>query len=399
MARVFAVALALGVRSFGGPVAHVAYFRETYVRRLRWLDERTYADLVALCQFLPGPASSQIGIAIGWLQAGWRGAVANWVGFTLPSALIMAAFAYGFAALAGGHAAVLRGFAWAAAAVVARAVLAMAGPLCPDAFRRLLALLAAALALLIPGTWAGPAVIVVGALAGLLAIPAAAPAAAVAPPAQPAPGLLGGAAGRAPGPLAGMLLIGLFALLLAALPFAGSVCGFWGRVAGGFFRAGALVFGGGHVLLPLLDRVTVAPGWVEQQVFLAGYGAAQALPGPLFAFCVYLGIVMAPGPWGWVAGAYCLTVAYIPSFLLVGGALPFWRQLRAAPRARSALAGTNAAVVGLLLAAAVHPVGTTAIRTPVDAVAVLLLWSLLLLARWQSWAVVLLGAAAAYALG
>jgi chromate transporter len=361
--EVLGVTTRLGLTSFGGPIAHLGYFRHEYVERRRWLDEAAYADTVALGQFLPGPASSQVGIAVGIERAGLPGGLAAWIGFTLPSAVAMAVLGLG---VAGG---LLPGGAWvdglklAAVAVVAHAVWSMARTLAPDLPRALLALAAAAAALAVPTPFTQVALIVAGALAGLVLLPRLG----VAPGRQTAAGAAGRP--RVSRRVAGAAL-GLFAVLLAGLPLLRAATGDPAiAFVEAFYRAGALVFGGGHVVLPLLEASVVAPGWVTQDAFLAGYGAAQALPGPLFTFAAYLGAAAAAPAPGGVAGAVIATLAiFLPGALLVVGTLPFWHALRARPGARAALAGVNAAVVGILAAALVDPVGRSGIAGPVDVV-------------------------------
>jgi len=360
--EVLRVALRLGLTSFGGPVAHLGYFRLEYVERRRWLTEPAYGDTVALGQFLPGPASSQVGIAIGVQRAGLSGGLAAWVGFTLPSALVMGVLGLG---VAGG---LLPGGAWveglkvAAVAVVAHAVWSMASTLAPDLPRALLALGAAAVALAVATPFTQVALILLGALAGLVLLPRLG----VSPGAPP--GLVDGAR-SAVSRRAAALALALFATLLAGLPLAGVLTGDpTVAFVEAFYRAGALVFGGGHVVLPLLEASVVGPGWVSQDAFLAGYGAAQALPGPLFTFAAYLGAAAgSPAPGG-IAGSVLATVAiFLPGALLVVGALPFWQALRVRPGARAALAGVNAVVVGILAAAFVDPVARSGIAGPADA--------------------------------
>ncbi|MBL9213933.1 MAG: chromate efflux transporter [Opitutaceae bacterium] len=350
--EIFLVALRLGCVSFGGPVAHLAYFRREYVEQRRWLDEAQYADLVALCQFLPGPASSQTGFGIGYLQRGLAGGIAAWLGFTLPSALLMIGFAYGVAALADFSAAGwLRGLKTAAVAVVAQAVWAMGRGLCPDWPRRLLAVAVAAFVLWLPSAWNQMAVIALGALAGAC-LPAGAPGAGRAPGAAPA------GSGRKQG----AACLAIFLVLLLALPaLARLTPPGWADTFDRFYRVGSLVFGGGHVVLPLLEREVVAPGWLTHDQFLAGYGAVQAVPGPLFTFSAYLGAVMSHGPGGWTGGLWALTAIFLPALLLVAGVLPFWQAVRSRPRLRSAMQGANAAVVGVLLAAFWQPVCVTGV--------------------------------------
>jgi chromate transporter len=379
--EVLAVFLKLGCVAFGGPVAHLGYFRTEFVERRGWVEEAAYADIVALCQFLPGPASSQVGIAIGVLRAGALGAVAAWVGFTLPSAAIMILFGYGVAHFGNfASAPWLHGLKIVAVAVVAQAVWAMAKRLTPDAPRVALALAAAAVTFTVPSTLGQVAAITAGGVVGWWGLKGAA-----AP--QGIPLLRRGSRGRA---VAALLL---FFLLLAGLPVAASLSDSHAlALVDRFYRAGALVFGGGHVVLPLLQAAVVPPGWVGNDAFLAGYGAAQAVPGPLFSFSAYLGTVMRPQPHGLAGGLLCLAAIYLPSFLLIAGALPFWSALRHNQAMQRALAGVNAAVVGLLLAALYRPVWTSAIFGVGDAVLAVIALLLLTLGRLPSWLVVILGA-------
>jgi len=376
--------LKLGLMSFGGPVAHFGYFRDEFVARRKWLDEATYVDLVALCQFLSGPASSQVGISIGMLRAGLKGALAAWAGFTMPSALAMIAFAYGVASWAdAGRGAWLHGLKIVAVAVVAQAVWNMARTLTPDRERATLAIGAAVLMLALPSALGQIAVIVLGGMLGWLLLPGATH------------------EDRAPlaVPLSRGIAIGalvLFAALLLGLPLvAGATTSHSIKLIDSFYRSGSLVFGGGHVVLPLLQQQVVPPGWVDNDTFLAGYGAAQAVPGPLFTFAAYLGAVMAPQPNGVLGGMLCLLAIYLPSFLLLVGALPFWNELRRRSTVKAALTGINAAVVGLLLAALYTPVWTSAILKPADFA--IGLAAFLLLAFWKvpPWLVVMFGAATA----
>jgi len=352
---VFLIFLRLGLTSFGGPVAHLGYFRHEFVTRRGWLSERSYGDLVALCQFLPGPASSQVGIALGLSRAGYGGALAAWLGFTLPSAVVLILFALGIAqhstAIPPGA---LHGLKVVAVAVVAQAVWGMARNLCTDAPRITLMLLAACVALLQSSAWGQVGVISAAAVAGLLLFKPTPPAAHDALPVTISR-------------RAGAMWLSLFVLVLAGLP----ILAHWLPNPGlaltdAFYRTGALVFGGGHVVLPLLQAEVVPTGWVSNDVFLAGYGAAQAMPGPLFTFAAFLGASMTQAPTGWLGGLLCLLAIFAPSFLLVMGALPFWESPRRSPRTQAALAGVNAAVVGLLLAALYQPVWTSAIFTAQD---------------------------------
>jgi chromate transporter len=378
---VLAVATRLGLTSFGGPIAHLGYFRQEYVVRRRWVDEATYADLVALCQFLPGPASSQVGIAIGVTRAGLLGGVAAWVGFTLPSAIALVAFAYGVRVLGGIDAGWLHGLKVAAVAVVALAVWGMARALAPDRERATIALLAAIAAILWP-TGAGQiTIITAGALVGLRFLPGAA---------VPVAARSGGPVGRR----LGVAALAVFSGLLVVLPAARQLVPSHAlAVFDSFFRAGSLVFGGGHVVLPLLQAEVVPPGWVTGEQFVAGYGAAQAVPGPLFTFAAYLGAVMGPAPSGVSGAALALVAVFLPSFLLVIGVLPFWDDLRGRPSFQSALRGINAAVVGLLLAALYQPVWTSAIRVPADVALALAAFGLLAFWKAPAWAVVVFAAA------
>lgn len=379
--RVFLTFLQLGLTSFGGPVAHLGYFREAFVVRLRWIDERAYADLVALCQFLPGPASSQVGIGIGLAKAGLPGALAAWVGFTMPSALALIAFGYGVVefqdAMSGG---LLHGLKVVAVAVVAQAVWGMAKTLCPDTPRVTLAVLAAVAVLFAPTPLMQVAVIIAGGIAGLVLLRTEI---------EPHHVSLGIGVGKGVAVAALVLffalLIGL-PLLLAAFPSQSLA------LVDSFYRSGSLVFGGGHVVLPLLQSEVVPPGWVSNDAFLAGYGAAQAVPGPLFTFAAYLGTVTGPEPNAWLGAAICLAAIFAPSFLLVVGTLPFWDALRQLQHVQKALLGVNAAVVGLLLAALYNPVWTNGILSPADFGLALAAFTLLVFWKTPPWLVVFLTA-------
>lgn len=379
-ASVFLVFLRLGLTSFGGPVAHLGYFREAFVVRRRWLRDDAYADLVALCQFLPGPASSQVGMALGLQRAGLLGLLAAWCGFTLPSAVLLVAFALlvsGTPDLAG--AGWLLGLQAAAAAVVAQAVLGMARSLTPDRRRATIAAAAAIVVLLVPGPGPQVAVIAVCGVVGAVWLRGV-----VAPPED-----IAGAevAVRLPRWVAVSALVA-FAALLVAAPVAASGTGAV-RLFGVFAQAGSLVFGGGHVVLPLLESQTVATHLVGHADFLAGYGAAQAVPGPLFTFAAYLGAVADGSPSGLLGAAVALVAIFLPAALLVIGALPFWHVLRALPWARRVLAGVNAGVVGLLAAALWDPVITEGVRSA-PALA-LVVAAFTALTRWSAppWAVVI----------
>lgn len=374
---VFLIFLRLGLTSFGGPVAHLGYFHNEFVLRRHWLSERSYADLVALCQFLPGPASSQVGIALGMSRAGYRGALAAWVGFTLPSATALILFALGIArygtALSPGA---LHGLKVVAVAVVAQAVWGMARNLCTDVPRITLMAIAACVALLAPSAWAQVAVIFAAGLAGLLLF-------------KPAELVEHDALPITLSRRTGAICLSVFLVLLMGLPLLAELNPDH-RVAmvDAFYRAGALVFGGGHVVLPLLQAEVVPTGWVSNEAFLAGYGATQAMPGPLFTFAAFLGASMNVAPSGWAGGVICLLAIFAPSFLLIIGALPFWERLRRNLRAQAALAGVNAAVVGLLLAALYQPVWTSAIIEPQDFCLALVALIALMFAKLPAWLVV-----------
>jgi chromate transporter len=353
--EVLAVFLRLGLTSFGGPIAHLGYFHEEFVVRRRWLDEKTYVDLVALSQFLPGPASSKVGIAIGLSRAGYLGALAAWTGFTLPSAIALVLFGYGVAALHDAlHSSWLHGLMVAAVAVVAQAVLTMMRSLTPDRERATLAVVAAIIVMALPSSVAQIGAIALGAVVGLILFRGTPPSDHVSlphPVSRPA----------------AVTAIVIFFAILILLPFiTAAVPSHSLQLFEAFYRAGSLVFGGGHVVLPLLQASVVPPGWVTNDAFLAGYGAAQAVPGPLFTFSAYLGAVMGPAPNGWVGAILCLIAMFLPAFLLVIGPLPFWDELRGRSQTQAALRGVNAAVVGLLLAALYNPVWTSGITSAGD---------------------------------
>ena len=376
---IFAVFLRLGLTSFGGPIAHLGYYRTEFVERRRWLSEAAYADLVALCQLLPGPASSQVGFAVGLSRGGLLGGVAAWLGFTLPSAVAMVLFAQGAAALTGPlSAGMLHGLQVAAVAVVAQAVWSMAVSLCPDRPRATIAVVATLIVTAAPTAIGQIAAILAGAAAGAWlcrVVPAAAPSARLS---IPVPRGLAVAA------------LAVFALLLIGLPIAAAVSpGPALATATAFYRAGALVFGGGHVVLPLLHASVVEPGWVSEDAFLSGYGAAQAVPGPLFTFAAYLGAIMT----GWVGAALCLVAIFLPGLLLVLGVLPFWASLGRGALMRASLRGVNAAVVGVLLGALYDPVWTKGIGGPADFALALVAFALLVIWKTPPWLVVLVSAA------
>ena len=384
--EVLAAATRLGLTSFGGPVAHIGYFRNEYVARRRWVDDQTYTDLVALCQFLPGPASSQVGMAVGILRAGLLGGLAAWIGFTLPSAFALVLFGLGIRGVDLSHAGWLHGLKVAAVAVVAQAVWGMARSLCPDRERATMAILAALAVSAWPAASGQVLVIVVAGIAGWRLLPGS--------------GGTGAHHVRVPfGRALGTGALATFFALLVALPVLRYLTPSPTlAVFDGFYRAGSLVFGGGHVVLPLLQAEVVPPGWVSNEQFLAGYGAAQAVPGPLFTFAAYLGAVMRYRPNGWAGAALALVAIFLPSFLLVVGALPFWDVLRARAAFQAALRGINAAVVGLLLAALYHPVWSSAIHAPADFALALAAFGLLTLWGAPPWLVVAFAAAGGSAL-
>jgi chromate transporter len=387
VATVFLTFLRLGFTSFGGPIAHIGYFHDEFVARRKWLDERAYADLVALCQFLPGPASSQVGIGVGMSRAGLPGALAAWIGFTTPSAIALMLFGYGVLQFGSAvETGALHGLKVVAVAVVAQAVWSMARSLCPDAKRATLAVLASIAVLAVPSPFVQVGVIVVG-------------------------GLIGWAILRVDGPrdhvglgirvnrgfaIAALALFfaALFGLPVLAAAFPSQTM----ALVDSFFRSGSLVFGGGHVVLPLLQSEVVPPGWVSNDAFLAGYGAAQAVPGPLFTFAAYLGTVMTGEPNGIAGGLICLFAIFASSFLLVIGALPFWDGLRRVAAIQNALLGVNAVVVGLLLAALYDPVWTSAILSASDFGLALAAFTLLVFWKTPPWLVVILTALGGWAL-
>jgi chromate transporter len=375
----------MGFTCFGGPIAHIGYFREEFVVRRRWLDERAYVDLVALCQFLPGPASSQVGFSLGLMRGGYLGGLAAWLGFTLPSAIALVLFAFGAGILQGpAGTGLLHGLKLVAVAIVAQAVLGMARSLCPDRTCASIATLALIAMTVSTGSFSQIATIVLGGLAGLAFCRSQAE---TAPDSVPFP------VSRS----MGIVSLALFFALLA-LSFALIREGAFALFSA-FYRSGALVFGGGHVVLPLLQNAVVAPGWVSDSSFLAGYGAAQAVPGPLFTFAAYLGAV-ANVPPGGIAGAVIALVAiFVPGILALLGTLPFWHDLRAHPDTRAAMAGINAAVVGLLAAALYNPVWTSAVQSSADFAVAAAGFVLLVVWRAPPLLVVLLCAAAGVGLG
>lgn len=353
--EVLLIFLRLGVTCFGGPIAHIGYFRQEFVVRRRWLDEQSYADLVALCQFLPGPASSQVGFSIGLMRAGYGGALAAWIGFTLPSAIALVLFAYGESALGGPVGiGLLHGLKLVAVAIVAQAVGGMARTLCPDKQRASIAVVITLIMLFSDASAAQIGAIALGGIAGLFLCRAAPPPSAehIAVPVSRT---------------AGLVALTAFFLLLVGLPvLRGMGVSQSVTLFDAFYRSGALVFGGGHVVLPLLREAFVVPGWVSDDVFLAGYGAAQAVPGPLFTFAAYLGAVVNPSPHGLAGAALGLIGVFLPGVLILVSALPFWDTFRKRAGAQAVMRGVNAAVVGLLGAALYNPIWTSSVKTRSD---------------------------------
>jgi len=354
-AEVLRVFSKLGVSCFGGPIAHIGYFREEFVVRRRWLDEQAFVDLVALCQFLPGPASSQVGFSIGLMRGGYLGALAAWTGFTLPSAVILVLFAYGAGALSGPiGTGLLHGLKLVAVAIVAQAVWGMARTLCPDRERASIAVVAALIILFSTSSVAQIGAIVIGGLAGLWLCRGAAPAA-------------GGHVVLPVSRRAGLVALCAFFILLGGLPILRSLWAAPGvALFEAFYRSGALVFGGGHVVLPLLRQAFVTPGWLSDNTFLAGYGAAQAVPGPLFTFAAYLGTVVTPSPHGVPGAVLGLIGIFLPGILILLGTLPFWDSFRKRAGAQAIMRGINAAVVGILAAALYNPVWTSSVNSRGD---------------------------------
>lgn len=384
--EVFVAFLRLGLTSFGGPIAHLGYYRNEFVIRRRWIDEEAYGDLVALCQFLPGPASSQVGFSLGVLRGnGLLGGLTAWTAFTAPSVLIMLAFAMGAAAFTGPIAeGFLHGLKLVAVAVVAQAVWGMARSLTPDRERTAIAIIAIAMVVFLAGSFSQIAAIAVGALLGLWLCR------------QNAEAVMLGHLTFPISRMAAAAALVIFVMLLCIPPFLVSATGSKTvALFDAFYRSGALVFGGGHVVLPLLQAEVVTPGWVSNESFLAGYGVAQAVPGPVFAFASYLGAVRGPSPNGILGSVIALVAIFLPGLLLVYGMLPFWDDFRSHPLAQAAMRGANAAVVGILGAALYDPVWTNAVLSPRDFVLAIFGFLLLTVWRMPSWIVVLFLALAA----
>ncbi|UCZ54259.1 chromate transporter [Bacillus shivajii] len=373
--EIFLISTRLGLTSFGGPVAHLGYFHEEYIRRRKWMNERDYADLVALCQFLPGPASSQVGIGIGMIRGGLLGGIISFLGFTLPSVLVLILFAMSVQAFDLSDAGFIQGLKIVAVAVVAHAILGMGKKLAPDRERATIAIVSLVAILLWQTAWTQVAVIILAGLIGYLLYK----------------DHKEEESGDFSFPLSkkiGAISLGLFFGLLFLLPILRELYpNLLVAMFDSFYRAGSLVFGGGHVVLPMLEREVVPVGWVSEDAFLAGYGAAQAVPGPLFTFASYLGAVIS----GWT-GALVATVAiFLPAFLLIIGTLPFWNQLRQNKHVRGALFGVNAAVVGILIAAFYHPIFTSAIFEPMDFAFAAVLFAMLVYWKLPAWMIVIIG--------
>lgn len=385
--EVFREFLILGLTSFGGPTAHVAFFRDRFVGVKKWMSEADFADLLALCQFLPGPASSQLGLSIGWRKAGWAGAFAAWFAFTMPSAIALTLFGIGVMKFGGGLDAEtgwLRGLQIAVVVVIAQAVVSMWTALCPDRKRKLIALIAAGVILATGLAWMQLVVIALGALVGLVFLGKETSA-------REATGLSEGPNPVKSGYAVGAACLIAFFVLLIGLPLAVKLMPGSAALEAftAMYRSGSLVFGGGHVVLPLLSEEVVAPGWVSREEFLAGYGAAQAVPGPLFTFAAFLGSLI-EGPGGaWGMAAIALIGIFLPAWLLVLGVMPLWHRVVAVPKVRAALAGTNAAVVGLLGAALYEPVWVGAIGSAKDVVFLIAVAAALLILKLPAWAVVI----------
>ncbi|OED32960.1 ChrA protein [Planococcus maritimus] len=370
------VSTRLGLTSFGGPIAHLGYFHNEYVRRRKWMDEKSYADLVALAQFLPGPASSQVGIGIGVMRGGLIGGIVSFIGFTLPSVIALILFALLLQSFDVSDAGWIKGLKIVAVAVVAHAILGMAKNLAPDLKRKALALLALIGTLLWPSSLSQIGVILIAALIGYMLYKNSAET----------------TEGRIKFPVTkkiGALSLALFFAFLVSLPILREVTGsYWVAMFDSFYRAGSLVFGGGHVVLPLLEREFVPTGWLTEEAFLAGYGATQAVPGPLFTFAAYLGTVMN----GWAGGLFATVAIFLPAFLLIVGVLPFWDALRTNQKVKGAIMGVNAAVLGILISAFYTPIWTSSITQPADFALAAILFSLLVYWKLPPWVIVLCGA-------
>ncbi|MGM0755488.1 MAG: chromate transporter [Bacillota bacterium] len=374
--EIFMVSTKLGLSSFGGPIAHLGYFHEEYVRRRKWLDEKSYADLVALCQFLPGPASSQVGIGIGVIHSGVLGGIVSFLGFTLPSVIALITLALLMKGMNIETAGWIHGLKLVAVAIVAHAIVGMSQNLTPDLKRKAIALMALVVTLLWQTTYTQIGIILVSAFMGYLIYQKH----------------RDHHQSNTHFPISrrfAMMCLSLFFVLLILLPILREVTSIqWIAMFDHFYRSGSLVFGGGHVVLPLLEREFVPSGWVSQEAFLAGYGATQAVPGPLFTFAAYLGTVM----YGWVGGILATIFIFLPAFLLILGTLPFWNHLRRHPKVKGAMMGVNAAVVGILISAFYQPIWTSAILKPIDFAFVSILFSMLAFWKLPPWFIVVVGA-------
>ncbi|TYS16734.1 chromate transporter [Rossellomorea vietnamensis] len=381
--EILIISTRLGLTSFGGPVAHLGYFHNEYILRRKWIDEKSYADLVALCQFLPGPASSQVGIGIGVMRAGALGGIVSFIGFTLPSVIALILFAVLLTEFNVANAGWIQGLKIVAVAVVAHAILGMSAKLAPDLSRKTLALLALIVTLLWQSAFSQVAVILLAGLAGFLLYKNHSDT----------------QKSELKVPLSkrfAIICLTLFFGLLILLPILREATALnWIAMFDSFYRSGSLVFGGGHVVLPLLEQEFVPTGWLSEEAFLAGYGAAQAVPGPLFTFAAYLGAVMN----GWQGGLIATVAIFLPAFLLIYGTLPFWDSLRRNPKIKGALMGVNAAVIGILISAFYHPIWTSTILAPVDFAFAAVLFSMLVYWKLPPWMVVLTGAIGGWIIG
>ena len=382
--EILMVSIRLGVTSFGGPIAHLGYFHEEYIRRRKWMDEKSYADLVALAQFLPGPASSQVGIGIGIVRGGVLGGIISFLGFTLPSVIALIIFALLLQTFNLGEAGWIHGLKLVAVAIVAHAILGMAKNLTPDLKRKTIALFALTITLVWPAIYSQIGIILLAALTGFLMFKQH---------------HLQEDHSKVYFPVSkklGVICLTLFFGLLFLLPFLRELTSIrWIAMFDSFYRSGALVFGGGHVVLPLLEQEFVPTGWLSAEAFLAGYGATQAVPGPLFTFAAYLGAVIN----GWQGGFIATIAIFLPAFLLILGTLPFWDSLRRNPKIKGALMGVNAAVVGLLIAAFYQPIWTSSIIKPIDFAFAAILFSMLAYFKLPPWVIVLTGAVGGTLLG
>ncbi|MGD6963956.1 chromate transporter [Fictibacillus phosphorivorans] len=374
--EILIVSTRLGLTSFGGPIAHLGYFHEEYVRKRKWMDEKSYADLVALCQFLPGPASSQVGIGIGVMRGGVLGGIVSFIGFTLPSVIALIVFALILQGLNVSDLSWIHGLKLVAVAVVAHAILGMAEKLTPDLKRKTIALLALIGTLLWQTAFSQVGVILLAGILGFLLYK----------------DQTDNDETKYEFPISkkfAVICLSLFFALLLLLPLLrDATSNSWIAIFDSFYRSGSLVFGGGHVVLPLLEREFVPSGWISEEAFLAGYGAAQAVPGPLFTFAAYIGAVMN----GWQGGLLATVAIFLPAFLLILGTLPFWNMLRQNAKIKGALMGVNAAVVGILISAFYQPIWTSTIIKPIDFAFAAVLFSMLVYWKLPPWVIVVTGA-------